>query len=493
MDRRTFLKNIGITAVALTVPGCSDGTKREFWRDKRPPNIVFIMLDEWGYFEISALGNEKLDTPNIDRMLTEGMRFTQMLAGGCVCAPTRSVLMTGKHTGHTTVRVNGGGEALRIEDVTVAEILKRAGYVTGGFGKWGLGDRGTTGVPEKQGFDVFYGYYHQIHAHSYYPRYLLRNSQKEYLEGNTGDFYEGKTFAHNLIFNEALEFIHSNKDRPFFCFCPWTLPHGLWGFPDDDPSWKMYKDKPWTAGQVKPTDAKVYAAMINMMDRQIGQIMALLEDLDIDEKTIVFVCGDNGGQPYFLNGDPSKPKPKKAPYAHGFFGPNLNPKTGERFRGGKGNLYEGGLRIPFIVRWPGKIKSGVTSEHLCYFADVLPSLAELAGTEPPSDIDGISIVPTLLADKMVRKQDEHEFLYWEFGGQIAVRMGDYKAIRPGNDKPFELYNLRLDIQEKNNVAEGFPQMLSKMESYAQKAHSVNVKGSYLPGGKEKGFKGHKEN
>jgi len=483
MSRREFLKGVGVGAGAMVV-GCGLLPAKSSAMSK--PNIIYIMLDEWGYFEMSSMGHETLSTPHIDTMASEGMRFTQMLAGGSVCAPTRSVLMTGLHGGHTTVRANGGGEALRQEDVTVAQVLKKAGYATGGFGKWGLGDRATTGVPEKHGFDEFYGYYHQVHAHSYYPKYLLRNSEKEYLPGNTGDYYEGETFSQYRIFEETEKFIQANADKPFFCYCPWIMPHGLWGIPEDDESWQLYKDKDWTAGQRTPRDAKVYAAMVNMADRFVGEIFAMLKRLEIDDNTIVFVCGDNGGQPYFKNGDPSKKRPEKPPYPHGFFGPNLNPATGERFRGGKGNFYEGGLRIPFIVRWPGRIKAGSVSEHLGYFPDVMPTLAHIAGTETPTT-DGLSIVPTLTGKGT---QERHEYLYWEMGGQAAIRMGHYKAVRNRKNQPFELYDLDQDIEEQNDLARSKPDVLAKLMALAKEAHTPNVKGGYLPGGKALGFQGH---
>jgi arylsulfatase A-like enzyme len=369
--------------------------------------------------------------------------------------------------GHTTVRTNPGGVPLRAEDVTVAEVLKKVGYATGGFGKWGCGDRGTTGVPERHGFDIFFGYYHQVHAHSYFPNYLVRNGEKVPLEGNTGDFYKGKQFSHYLIFDESIKFIRENKDRPFFCYCAWTPPHGRWGMPEDDPSWQLFKDKPWTAGSNRPDDAKIYAAMVNMCDRQIGQIFDLLKELKIEDNTIVFVCGDNGTHLYFNN----------------FFKPN------GPFRGQKGNLYEGGLRIAMIARWPGKIKAGVVSDHLWYFPDCLPTFAELAGVEPPDNIDGISIVPTLLGEKAAgRKQKMHKYLYWEYGKQTAVRMGNFKAIQPAKNKPFELYDLSKDIGEQNDIADKHPDILEKMKAYAKQAHTENVPGGWID--KEKAFKGH---
>lgn len=465
MKRRDFLKTLSVGAAAISAPTLAYARRRSAKAKK--PNIVYIMLDELGYFELSCMGNKHLKTPNIDRMATEGMRFTQALAGGPVCAPTRCTLMTGQHTGHCTVRMNSQVWPMRAEDVTVAEVLKKGGYATGGFGKWGCGDRGTTGAPELHGFDLFYGYYNQTHAHSFFPNYLVRNGEKVALEGNTGDYYEGKQFSHHLIFNESIKFICQNKDRPFFCYCAWTPPHGQWGIPDDEPAWLEFKDKPWDVGDRRPEDAKVYAAMVKMVDRQIGDILTLLKELGIEDNTIVFVCGDNGGRGGFGN----------------FFDPNRH------FRGQKGTLYEGGLRIPMIVRWPGRIKAGVVSDHLWYFPDVMPTLSELAGVDPPDNIDGISIVPTLLGDNVAgRKQKPHEFLYWEHGGHVAVRVGKYKAVKPGKNKPFELYDLDRDISEQNNIADKHPDILAKMKAHAEQSHTRNLIGRVLD--KDKRFKGH---
>jgi arylsulfatase A-like enzyme len=412
-------------------------------------------------------------------MASEGMRFTQFLAGGNVCAPTRSVLMTGQHSGHTTVRSNGGGAALCAEDRTIADVLKEQGYATGGFGKWGLGDVGTTGVPEKHGFDTFFGYYHQVHAHTYYPRYLIRNSEKVPLKGNTGDYHSGKVFSHTLIHREGLRFIRANRDRPFFAYMPWTPPHGLWGMPEDDPAWLKYKDRKWDAkNQRGQYDAQMYAAMVEMADRQIGEIFQLLRELNLDEKTIVFVCGDNGGQPYFRNEN----------HPHGFLAPNLNPRTGQRFRGGKGNFYEGGLRIPFIVRWPGKIKPGTVSEHLGYFPDIMPTLAELAGSKSTLDTDGLSILPTLLGEQDAgRRQEQHSYLYWEDPKSQAVRMRNWKAVRPNKKKTWELYDLDKDVEELINVADQHPDVLERMKQHAVAAHRPARKGKILDA--EAGFKG----
>ena len=378
------------------------------------PNFIFIMLDEWAYFELSSMGHPQIQTPNIDRFASEGIRFTQCLAGGNVCAPTRSALMMGQHTGHVSRRYNSPTGTIRADEITIAQVLKEAGYKSGGFGKWGLGHRGTTGVPEIHGFDEFYGYYHQVHAHCYYPNYLIHNGEKVPLEGNSGDHYRGEQYSHYLIFEESKRFIRENKDRPFFAYFAWTPPHGTYTLPETDPSWQIFKDKPWPQEREEPSGPKAYAAMVHMVDRHIGEILALLRELDLEENTLIFVAGDNGGQARF----------KSEEYPDGFFSPNRNPKTGELFRGGKGDFYEGGLRIPMMVRWPGKIQGGLVSDFLWYFPDVMATLAELAGLEKPAQIDGISLAPLLLGEETAgRKQEEHEYLFWESRGSIAVRIG----------------------------------------------------------------------
>jgi arylsulfatase A len=466
MRRRDFLRLTIGTGASLWLPTVSSATDVQ----RKKPNIVLVVIDELGYYELSCMGNRLLETPNMDRLAREGMRFTQILAGAPVCAPTRCCLMTGKHLGHASVRRNPGQEALRSDDVTVADVLKKAGYATGGFGKWGVGGRGTTGVPEKHGFDIFFGYYDQVHAHTYFPAYLIRNSEEVPLKGNTGALYEGETFSHYLIFDQAIKFIRENKDRPFFCYCPWTPPHGLWGLPEDEPSWQKYKDEQWDAGyNIKKDEAQRYAAMVNMVDRQIGQIVDLLKELKLDDNTIVMVAGDNGGNFYFKN--------KTHPY--GFFGPNVDPRTGKIFRGRKGLLYEGGLRIPFIARWPGKVKAGTVSNYLGYFPDIMPTLAELAGADCPKDIDGISIVPTLLGEKAAgHAQKNHKYLYWEFNGQTAVRCGDWKAYKPRKGQ-WQLYDLSKDIEEKNDIAVQNPEKVNELAAYAKEAHQPHVPGEVL--------------
>lgn len=461
MKRRDFLQTTASAVAGLTI------ASKAHAQTGPKTNIIYFFIDELGYYELSLMGHPLLETPNVDRFAREGMRFTQLLAGAPVCAPTRCCLMTGKHLGHCSVRENPGQNPIRAEEITIANVLKQAGYATGGFGKWGVGGRGTTGVPEKHGFDVFFGYYDQVHAHTYFPAYLIRNSEEVPLPGNEGALYEGKTFSHELIFQETVKFIRENKDRPFFCYCPWTPPHGAWGMPEDDPSYLKYKDKQWDAGHsIKKDEAQRYAAMVNMVDRQIGQIMELLKELHLDENTIVLFSGDNGGHFYFKN--------EAHPY--GFFAPNLNPRTGKMFRGEKGNLYEGGLRVPFIARWPGQIKPGTLNDHLGYFPDVMPTLAELTGTQCPDDIDGISFLPTLLGREAQQKQ--HEYLYWEFMGQSAVRWNDWKANKPRKGD-WELYNLKTDIEEKKNIANENPDVIKKLIAFAGEAHLPHIRGEIL--------------
>ena len=432
--------------------------------DSDRPNIVFIMSDELAYFEVGYMGNPHLKTPRIDRMKAEGLMFTNALAGSPVCAPLRCNLMTGRHSGHASVRTNGGGTPLVAGEETIASMLKKRGYATGGFGKWGCGGRGSTGVPEDHGFEVFFGYYDQVHAHSFYPPYLVRNSKEVPLKGNIGG-RKGETYSHYEIMREGLNFIRENKDRPFFCYLPITPPHGMYDIPDSDPAWKHYRDKKdqW------PGEAANYAAMVTMVDRNVGEVLDLLKELGLEENTIVFFTGDNGGQDRF----------KSKEHPRGFFGPNVNPKNGVGFRGGKGNLYEGGLRIPALVRWPGRIPAGKASDLIWYQPDILPTLAELTKSELPKGVDGMSILPEILGEEVTgRKQTPHEMMYWEFGRQTAVRMGHWKAHRPNPDAPWDLYDLSKDISEMTSVADAYPDLLDGMKAFAKASHTPVVEGTF---------------
>ena len=388
------------------------------------PNIIFIMVDDMGYHDLGCYGSKTILTPNLDRMAKEGMRFTDCYSGDTVCASARSTLMTGYHKGHTPVRGNSGGIPLFPEDVTVAEVLKKAGYGTGGFGKWGLGNQGKDGAAERQGFDLFYGYYNQWHAHTYYT-HLFRNSKKVELNGR---------YTHHAIYDETIQFIKDNKDKPFFLYCPWTPPHAAYQIPEDEPAWQIYKDKPW-----KSKDAKVAAAMDTMMDRQVGEITALLKKLEIYENTLMFFTSDNGAAKRF---------------------DGIHDSCGV-MQGKKRSLNEGGIRVPMVARWPAKIKPGSVSDHPWYFPDVMPTLAEIAGVskEVPKDVDGISVLPTLLGKG---EQKQHEYMYWQYGVR-AARSGKWKGIGKGGH--MYLYDLSKDRAEKNDLSAKHPEIAAKFKRY----------------------------
>ena len=456
-----FVRSLGIFCIGLLLMSPHHTAAAEEVR----PNIIFIMADDLGYGQLGCYGQKKIRTPRLDRMAREGMRFTQAYAGCTVCASSRSVLMTGLHTGHTAVRGNTGGIPLAAHDVTIAEVLKPAGYVTGCFGKWGLGEHGTTGIPNKQGFQEFFGYLHQIHAHFYYPKYLWKNDKKFPLTGNDG--FRGQ-YTHDVIVEAAMDFIRAKRESPFFLYLPLTIPHYELLVPED--SLREYRGRfpetPYTgrrkqvgypndyAAQTHPKAAT--AAMITRMDRDVGRLLDLLAELKISENTLVIFTSDNGA-----TGGPSDPDFFKA------CGP---------LRGYKRDLYEGGIRVPLIVRQPGKVAPGSTSDHLCYFADVMPTLAELAGTKPPEGIDGISVVPTMLGELSDSGQQErHKSLYWEHPnkrGELlqAVRMGDWKGVRLKPEAPLELYNLRDDIGEQHNVAGAHPGIVTEVEAIIKESH-----------------------
>ena len=417
----------------------------------KQPNIVFILLDDLEPYELSCLGHPTLETPRIDRLIESGMRFENAYSGAPVCAPARSCLMTGQHAGHTSVRGNLGGIPLLKEDVTAAQILKDAGYAVGGYGKWGLGDAGSDGVPELHGFDDFFGYYHQVHAHSYFTDYLWRSGERI-------DLDEG-AYSHHLIVEESKRFIRENRDRPFFCYLPWTPPHGRFEIPDDDPGWLQYKDRPWEEAP------KRRAAMISMVDRHVGEILDLLDQLELSENTAVFFASDNGGGREFND----------------FFQPN------RELRGEKRNLYEGGIRVPFAVRWTGKVQPGSVCDFPTYFPDFLPTAAELTGAALPPNIDGVSIAPSFLSSDLPsdRRQEPREFLYWEYGQvrdwqkktldhsaqQQAVRKGKWKIVRIRAENPFELYDLENDPNETNDLAAEQPEQVAEMERLARQSHT----------------------
>ncbi|MHC4171585.1 MAG: arylsulfatase [Planctomycetota bacterium] len=453
LNRREFLGFMAGGAVAAAIPsaGCESQLAGHGKAAKRP-NIIFIMADDLGYGDLGCYGQKEIKTPNIDALADEGTRFTQCYAGYTVCAPSRSVLMTGQHTGHTRVRGNtgrvggtlvldNGGPQRRVplqpEDVTVAEVLKQAGYATGITGKWGLGEPGNTGIPNQQGFDEWFGYLNQRRAHTYYPPYLWRNERKVILEANKDG--QKKQYSHDMFTDFALNFIRRHQDKRFFLYLPYTIPHAKYEIPSTEP----YTDKPW------PDDAKVHAAMITRLDADVGRIMSLLKDLAIDEQTLVFFCSDNGA----------------ARRWEGIF------DSSGALREKKGSLYEGGIRTPMIVRWPGKVPTGKTSGAPWYFADVMPTLAELAGAKQPDNIDGISVLPALLGRKQTT---DDRFLYWESPAKNlgqAVRWRNYKAVRPAQDRPLELYDLAKDPGETNDIAAQHPGVIARIEDYLKTART----------------------
>jgi len=437
VNRRDFLAALAGGAMTATLAGHARSSfAMEDQKAGRKANIIFILADDLGYADVGCYGQKLIKTPNIDRLAVEGMRFTQSYSGSTVCAPARSCLMTGFHTGHTRIRWNAPGynegRILLLEDVTIAEILKDAGYATGAVGKWGLGEPDTTGHPNKQGFDFWFGYLDQVHAHEYYTDYLWRNEEKVVLQGNLNG--KQTEYSNDLMAKEVLNFVKTNKDKPFFLYHAPTLPHGKYQVPSLEP----YTNEKW------PETQKAYAAMVTRLDGYIGQLMSLLKEVGIDQDTIVFFSSDNGpanrggGWDMFNSAGP--------------------------FRGKKGDPYEGGIREPMIARWPGKIKPNTVSEQVWAFWDFLPTAAEIAGASAASGIDGISMLPALLG----KPQKSHEFLYWEIhagGFSQAVRMGDWKAVRFGLKEPLELYNLRNDIGEKNNIAAQYPDIVAKIEKY----------------------------
>jgi len=450
----------------LSISCASTGTAK-YGLDGQPPNVIFILADDLGYAGLSCYGQTKYQTPCIDALAAQGMRFTQCYAGSNVCAPSRSTLMTGQHTGHTPIRTNQSGTYLHPDDVTVAELFKQAGYTTGCFGKWGLGEENTPGHPNHQGFDEFFGQLHQVHGHFYYPYFLWKNKSKYYLPENEGR--KRVRYAHDEIHLQAIDFIRRNKNKPLFCYIPYIIPHAELTVPEDSlkPFRGKFKEEPLAKlpeGHINSDEPfATYAAMITRMDKHVGQIISLLKELGIYDNTLVFFTSDNGGEwatwrrltKFFNSNGPLK--------------------------GGKTLFYEGGIRIPMIAHWPGKIKAGSQTDHICAFWDFLPTAAEIIGVTPPKETDGISFLPTLLGKG---RQKEHEYLYWEYphhqGTVKAVRMGDWKMAQHWPNYPLELYNLSSDISETKDLADKHPEIMKKIKDYIKTAHTQERKYPVTP-------------
>lgn len=478
---KVFVRLFCLLLAAVSV-GCAsqEAAEPEETAAQAPPNIVFIMADDLGYGDLGAYGQEKIQTPYLDRMAREGTVFTDFYAGSTVCAPTRSVLMSGRHTGHTYIRGNKeiqpiGQEPLPGEVITVAEVLQQAGYRTGMFGKWGLGAPGSEGVPNKQGFDESFGYLGQRRAHFYYPEFLFKNGKRYPLEGNqvqedppvpgAGQPLKKGTYSHDAIAEQALEFISRSKEQPFFLYVPFTIPHAELLAPEeamqlylDENGKSVFPEEPGGGGhysrQTRPH--ATYAAMVSRMDKSVGQILERLKEEGLAENTIVFFTSDNG------------------PHDAGGYDPTYFDGNGP-LRGIKRDLYEGGIRVPMIAWGPGQVPSGRKSDAVWAMWDVLPTAAAIAGAKEkvPSGIDGISFWPEIQGNS--NQQQAHEHLYWEFyprGSAQAVRMGSWKAVRkPMFDGEIELYNLDKDIGEQHNVADEHPEVAEKMRRLMEQEHT----------------------
>lgn len=472
-------------AFSLALSSCNAKEEKKVELEKKT-NIIFILADDLGYGDLGFLGQEYIETPNIDRLAKEGMFFTNHYSGATVCAPSRSSFLTGLHTGHTPIRGNRevepeGQYPMPDSIPSIAGMMETAGYVTGAFGKWGLGFIGTSGDPSHQGFDQFYGYNCQRYAHRYYPAHLWHNDEKVMLEGN--GWVERAVYAPDVIQKETISFIENNKDNPFFLYMPIVMPHAELAAPDDE-VFQKYRakfgeelafparkgseygvDLNISAYQSQPYPHATFAAMVERIDLYLGEVLAKLEELGLSENTLIVFASDNG------------------PHQEGGADPEFFDSNGP-FRGYKRDLYEGGVRTPMIAWWPGKIKAGSQSDHISAFWDLLPTFADVAGAEVPSSIDGISFLPTLMDQK---DQKQHEFLYWEFheqGGKQAVRQGKWKAVKLqvfGSENPtIELYDLSVDIGEENNIAAENPEKVKELEDLMNASHTPNPVFGLLP-------------
>ena len=416
-------------------------------KKNQKPNIIFILADDLGYGDVGFNGQTKIKTPNLDALAKEGMVFKNHYAGSTVCGPSRACLMTGKHNGHSPIRENPrwtkSGKPVELPDneVTVAEELKRAGYTTGVIGKWGLAENLDTGMPHIQGFDFFYGFNRHGPAHHYYPDSIWLNNQKIPIEGNKTKQKEGK-YVHNLFTEQALGFIEKNQKSPFFLYLAYTIPHYELTIPEEEKT--VYYQQNWPLRKMKPkhyyhdeNGHVTYAAMVSKMDQDVGKLVELIDQLGLDENTLIIFTSDNGHHYDNVKNE--------------FFNSN------GVFKGKKRDLYEGGIRMPFVARWSSQIKAGSSTKHISAFWDFLPTACDIAGIQPSTDSDGISYLPTLLGKS--KKQQKHDYLYWEFNerqGPIqAVRKDQWKAVK-FLDRPLELYDLLNDPEEKKNLADENP-------------------------------------
>lgn len=442
--------------------------------EKRPPNVIYILADDLGFGDLSCYGQQKFETPHIDSLARNGLRFTQHYSGSTVCAPSRCSLMTGLHTGHTAVRGNAkvtpeGQEPMPADTFTVAHLMQKAGYRTGLFGKWGLGSPGSVSEPLKMGFERFYGYNCQRIAHSYYPAFLWNDDKRELLFGNVAE--ARKEYAPDLIQEQALEFIRENKDRRFFCYYAAIQPHADMVAPErymEKYRGRYGEETPHKGGHYRPQPEPraAFAGMVNVLDDYVGEIVAELDKLGIADNTLVVFTSDNG------------------PHTEGGHDPKYFDSNGN-LKGIKRDLYEGGMHVPMIASWPGTIEAGGTSDHISAFWDFLPTMAALTGQTLPNKTDGISMLPTLLGQS---DQSAHDYLYWEFPdrrGRIAIRKGKWKGVRYNAainpNSPLELYDLSADPSEENDVAAAHPETVSEMRILLKDVRTApaNPKFDYL--------------
>ena len=477
-----------LMALSMLAGGCTGGETSE--RSERP-NVIYILADDLGYAELGSYGQTKIRTPRLDRLAQEGMRFTQHYSGSPVCAPSRATLLTGMHTGHTLVRDNyelggfldeeeRGQLPLKPGTETLATLLQDHGYRTAIIGKWGLGGPGSTGVPNKQGFDFFYGYLDQKQAHNYYPTHLWRNTEWDTLRNEyfhphqrleqepkdaaAYDRYKGLDYAPDLMTEEALGFIRKNRDEPFFLYLAYPIPHVALQVPDESVDSYTFEETPYLGQRgylPHPRPRAAYAAMVTRMDGYVGRIVDLVQELGLEPNTIVMFSSDNG--PTFNGGTDSD-----------FF------DSAGPLRGLKTEVYEGGIRVPMIARWPGHISEGSVTDHVSAFWDVLPTVAEVTGFAPPEGLDGLSFLPTLLGRD--DEQELHQSLYWEFhgrwGGAQAVRMGDWKAVRLGGHDDahahIELYDLERDVGEEKDVSADHPDVVERVRQIMEARSSSEI-------------------
>ncbi|HXI00049.1 MAG TPA: arylsulfatase [Sphingobacteriaceae bacterium] len=481
MTIKNLAKQTFFWSIIIVLISCS-GNQNETQTFADKPNIIYILTDDLGYGDLSCYGQKILKTPHLDKMAEEGIRFTQHYAGSPVCAPSRAILMTGRAPGHSRVRGNyeigphgfGGELPLRPEDITIAEILKSSGYKTANIGKWGMGMDGTTGEPNKKGFDYAYGFLNQAHAHWQYPEYLFLNGKKVDVKENAGA--KQNYFSNDIFTDATLNYLKQQKgDEPFFLYLTYVTPHAEMLVPKDS-IWNSYKekfkDKAFTGSPTgsggnrkdsmgyyhsQPYPQTAFASMITHIDNDVKKILDQLKAQGMDENTLVMFSSDNG------------------PHKEGGHDPAYFKSSGE-LRGVKRDLYEGGIRVPFIVRWPAKIKPGHVSDQISAFWDMLATLADVAKADTKNIItEGVSLLPIFLGKNEDQKQ--HDYLYWEFHenkfSNQAVRKGKWKAVRLDPDAKMELYNLENDISEKNNVADKNPEVVKEMEIVMKKARTPN--------------------